>query len=288
MSEISVSVVCLTYNHAEYVSKMLRSIIEQDTNFKYEIIIHDDASTDGTAELIKDFEKEYPELIQTILLDNNIFQQGLTLTPYFNALLKCRGKYIAFCEGDDYWSLSTKLQEQHDFLEKNKTISAHIFDASAENEFGDSVYSSKLSIAGVPPGFMDRDRLEQKFCMLPLTTMYRKPEQIEFKRYYNKCITGDKLIQLLVSQSGGAFIDSKVVAIYRVHSGGIWSQQNASYKFYESMHSLLVQAQMLEDIKEKSTSYEFKVFLTIISAFKYLTFKGFLRVLLNYLKGKFK
>ena len=98
--KIEVSVVCLTYNQEKYVGKMLESLVKQKTNFEYEILVHDDASTDDTQKIISDYAEKYPELIRPILQKENQFSKGINPNIKFN-YPRVRGKYIAYCEGDD-------------------------------------------------------------------------------------------------------------------------------------------------------------------------------------------
>lgn len=88
----------------------------QKTNFKYEILIHDDASTDKTASIIKEYEGKYPDLIKAIYQEENQYSRGNNVN--FILLERAKGKYLAFCEGDDYWIDENKLQKQVDFLKK--------------------------------------------------------------------------------------------------------------------------------------------------------------------------
>ena len=106
-----VSVVYTTFNHEAYVDSALKSFIEQETNFQYEIIIHDDCSTDGTAAIIQTYEQRYPQKIHAIYQKENQWSKGKYPAFYF-ALLVARGKYIAFCDGDDKWLSPIKLQRQ--------------------------------------------------------------------------------------------------------------------------------------------------------------------------------
>lgn len=120
-SGIAVSVVCLTYNHEQYIRDALNSIISQKTNFSFEIIVHDDASTDGTAEIIKKYANAYPALVRPICEKENQWSKGKEVfldrsMPYV------RGKYIAFCEGDDYWIDEHKLQLQYDIMEAHPEL----------------------------------------------------------------------------------------------------------------------------------------------------------------------
>lgn len=119
--EIMVSVVCLTYNHEYLVSDALDGILKQKTNFKFEILVHDDASTDHTQDVIKAYERKYPMLIRPIYQKENQMKQCNILSKYLYP--KARGKYLAFCEGDDFWTAPDKLQRQVDFLESHSDYS---------------------------------------------------------------------------------------------------------------------------------------------------------------------
>lgn len=118
-NEIMVSVFCISFNQAKYIEQCLDSLVVQKTNFRYEIIVHDDCSTDGTIEIIEDFQKKYPELIKPILQTENQYSKGIRTIMATFMIPKASGKYIAICEGDDYWADEYKLQKQVDFLEKH-------------------------------------------------------------------------------------------------------------------------------------------------------------------------
>jgi len=113
-----VSICCLTYNHEPYITHCLEGFLMQKTNFPIEILIHDDASKDGTAEIIKEYENHYPDLIKPIFQKENQYSQGRAISSVYQ-FPRANGKYIAICEGDDYWIDPYKLQKQVDFLEGN-------------------------------------------------------------------------------------------------------------------------------------------------------------------------
>ena len=103
MSDIIVSVCCLAYNHEPYIRQCLDGFVMQKTNFKFEVLIHDDASTDETEEIIRDFERRYPSIIKPIYEETNQWVKGRKGSAVFN-FPRAKGKYIALCEGDDYWT----------------------------------------------------------------------------------------------------------------------------------------------------------------------------------------
>ena len=118
MQKPKVSVCVITYNHQAYIEKCLDSILEQQTKFNYEIVIGEDCSTDRTASIIEDYTTIHKNIR---FLDNS---RNLGAIPNFIRSIKAckKGKYIAFCEGDDYWIDDNKLQKQVDFLEQNSTV----------------------------------------------------------------------------------------------------------------------------------------------------------------------
>ena len=114
---IMVSILCTAYNHEKYIRQCLDGFIMQKTNFKFEVIVHDDASTDNTANTIHEYEKKYPDIIKPIYQKENQYSKGVSISKIM--CVKCRGKYVASCEGDDFWIDELKLQKQVDALENN-------------------------------------------------------------------------------------------------------------------------------------------------------------------------
>lgn len=120
---MKVSVLCTAYNHEDYIREALEGFVCQKTNFDYEVIVHDDASTDRTAEIIAEYAQRYPDLIKPIYQKENQYSQHVNL--YVQILLPAaKGQYIAMCEGDDYWIDENKLQLQVDFLDQHPECSA--------------------------------------------------------------------------------------------------------------------------------------------------------------------
>ena len=113
-----VSICCLSYNHSKFIRKCLDSLLMQKTNFDYEILIHDDASNDGSDEIIKEYVQKYPNIIKPLFESENMHSKEVAISKTFN-FPRVQGKYVAMCEGDDYWTDEYKLQKQVDFMEKN-------------------------------------------------------------------------------------------------------------------------------------------------------------------------
>ena len=124
--QIMVSVLCLTYNHEPFIRKCLEGFVSQKTDFPYEVLIHDDASTDKTADIIREYEVKYPDIIKPIYQTENQHSKGVRITNTYN-IPRAKGKYLAWCEGDDYWCDENKLQTQFDYMESHPdcTFCAH-------------------------------------------------------------------------------------------------------------------------------------------------------------------
>ena len=113
-----VSVIMLAYNHKEYIEKAINSVLSQETVFQYELLIGEDCSIDGTREIVFDYQKRYPEIIRVITSDKNVGMNENSV----RAIAAARGKYLAYCEGDDFWNSKDKLQKQVNVLESDQSI----------------------------------------------------------------------------------------------------------------------------------------------------------------------
>lgn len=135
MPSIKVSIVCTTYNHGKYIRKCLDGFLMQKTNFKYEVLIHDDASTDNTAEIIREYELKFPDIIKPIYQTENQHSKGVKVSITY-LYPRVKGKYVAICEGDDFWTDPLKLQRQYDAMENHPEVDicAH----ASTNIFADS------------------------------------------------------------------------------------------------------------------------------------------------------
>ena len=120
---VMVSVLCTAYNHEKYIRQALDSMVGQQTDFPFEILVSDDVSTDRTADIIREYAEKYPDIVRPFLLTENLYSQGRDV--YYEVFFpNARGKYTAFCEGDDFWTDPEKLQRQVDFLESHPDYTA--------------------------------------------------------------------------------------------------------------------------------------------------------------------
>lgn len=136
--EALVSILCLTYNHEAYIRRALESFVMQKTDFPFEVIVHDDASTDGTAAIIREFEQRYPDIIRPVYQNENQYSKPDTPIIQTFMLPLAKGRYFAFCEGDDAFTDPLKLQRQADFMEQNPDYVMCVHRALLHREGDDS------------------------------------------------------------------------------------------------------------------------------------------------------
>jgi glycosyltransferase involved in cell wall biosynthesis len=221
-----VSIWCPSYNHEKYIAQAIEGFLMQKVNFPIEIIIHDDASTDKTAQVIKEYEVKYPYLLKCIYQsENQLSKDGGYLTK--TCLQIASGKYIALCEGDDYWTDPHKLQKQVDFLEKNEgfAICFHnmkiIYDDSRETHYSN------------PPDQRELTTLEDLACgnyIYTASCVFRNGLIKEFPTWYKDAPVGDYVLHMLNAQYGKIKYFDEVMGVYRVHKDGIWENNNFIFR----------------------------------------------------------
>ena len=138
--EIEISVLMLAYNHERYIGQAIDSILSQNINVPYEIIIHDDVSTDGTRQILYEYKKKYPDIIKLLIRKEKAKSVTYAVCQIFKA---ARGKYIAWCDGDDYWIDNNKLQIQYDFMENHKNYVSVAHDKIIVDEDGKEIFDKK-------------------------------------------------------------------------------------------------------------------------------------------------
>jgi len=218
-SDIIVSICCTTYNHVNYIEDCIESIINQKTNFAFEICIGEDESDDGTREICIDYKKKYPKIINLFLRNRSdvlfISGQPTGRSNFINTLKQCKGKYIAICEGDDYWTDLHKLQKQVDFLEKNP-------DYVLIGSKADVLIDKKIHKSNQPntSKVVEKKDLLYENPFAALTTMFRNIK-ITFPDFYKKYYAGDVMLFCFLSDYGLLMYDNYVTGVYRVHDKGI-------------------------------------------------------------------
>ncbi len=217
---LMVSIKCITYNHEPYIRQCLEGFVMQKTNFRFEAVVHDDASTDGTADIIREYAEKYPDIIKPIYeTENQYSKKDGSLGRIMDAA--CTGKYIAMCEGDDYWTDPLKLQKQVDFLETH--LECSMCSGGIRKIYEGKVVDTVLFKKGNKIGFLyDINNYNNYAYSWTLTICYRRdilPENWAQKYKYSRDVV---LIYELLKAGKGYYI-SELLADYRIHRGGVAS-----------------------------------------------------------------
>ena len=234
MQEPLVSIICTTYNHGPFIRQCLDGFMMQKTNFTFEVLIHDDASTDNTAEIIREYEDKYPDIIKPIYQTENQYSKGVKIGLtylYPNA----KGKYIAECEGDDYWTDPLKLQKQVDFLENNPdyVMCSHNYSFLFMNEMKRVSY-----VETIGRDYSLESLTKGEWLYQPLTLMFRSQTLWESEILRYTSIIDNILLYNLLKRGGGYCMPDDM-GVYRVHSNGVWSGINQERKLMMGYKSIL-------------------------------------------------
>lgn len=258
IEKIMVSICCTTYNHENYISDAIESFLMQKTDFDFEILIHDDASTDRTAEIIKEYEKKYPTIIQPIYQIKNQYSQGIDIWCDY-LFSRAKGKYIALCEGDDYWTDSYKLQKQFNYMEENPACSLCTHAAelvSAENKTcirlirpnnDDKVYTADEVIIGRGELFATNS------MFFPTIVVEKVPD------FYLNCEVGDYPLVIYLALKGMVFYMDEVMSAYRFMALNSWTS-----KIIDNIEKQVHLNQNLEEMLFKVDAYSNYIYTDVI------------------------
>lgn len=231
-TEPLLSIICLTYNHATFIARTLESFLQQETDFPFEVIVHDDASADKTAAIIADYAARYPGIIKPLYQQQNQFSLGVPFSTRLFA--RAAGKYIAYCEGDDYWTDPRKLQLQVDFLERNRDYVMTYHDAFMFNSQG---VIRCPQFAGRFRKDATARELMQARPISTLTVCFRNvlhelPPELLGVQVLDICWWS-----LLGAYGKGRFIAEIEPAAYRIHEGGIFSMRASRQRIQMTLHA---------------------------------------------------
>lgn len=250
-----VSISCITYNHAPFIQQCLDGFLMQKTNFPIEVLIHDDASNDGTEEIIREYEARYPEIIKPLYEKENQWIKGRRGSKEFN-YPRARGKYIAICEGDDYWTDPFKLQKQVDFLEthieyglvhtkyeilkegKKKIRELNTFD-SLMSDFENYLYTGDIRTLTT---LFRTEFLDEIFNLLNHPGMLKAP-------------ISDRAIFLLIATKTKIHYINEVTGVYRILNNSA-SNFNTAFQYLEFQKKvILINFFLIEYLQIKNEKY---------------------------------
>lgn len=224
MNDPLVSISCLVFNHAPYLRQCLDGFVMQKTDFPFEVLIHEDASTDGSAEIVREYEQKYPDIIKPVYESENQWVKGRRGSATFN-FPRAKGKYIALCEGDDYWTDPLKLQKQIDFLEANPDYSMCFH--NAENLFEDGSIN--------PFSFVENKDYDSNYIFscwfIPTASTVFRTSVVSSDFYIDKVLGaklmfGDTPMFLTCAKFGKVRGMTDFMSVYRRHEGSLSNQFN--------------------------------------------------------------
>ena len=258
-NEIIVSVCMITYNHEKFINEAIEGVLMQKTNFPIELIISEDCSTDNTRKIVLEYADKYPNIIRPLLPEKNLGMMNNFIVTMQTAI----GKYIALCEGDDYWTDPYKLQKQVDFLEANKEFSMcfHPVKVLSIKTNDENLYShlSNREYSG--------NEVLEKWTIPTCSVVFRNTGRIEFPE--QPLIFGDIFLFLLLNEIGKLYCIDLYGATYRRHSEGISVKGSPDLymKVIDQYKFMIIRFPQYKDILEKLIKENYK-YLSTTTVFK--------------------
>ncbi len=216
------SAICLAFNHEDYISQALDGMLMQETDFPFEIVINDDCSTDNTVAILKEYAEKYPSIIRLILQKENQYSKGIKIEILL--IKEAVGKYIAICEGDDYWTDPHKLQIQLDVMRavENCQMSFHsALDVWVDKSKKDSVSTKRANGNRL---FTTKEVILGGGGFCPTASLIIEKEAIAaMPQWIYGPLNGDYYLQIFGSLKGGALYIDRTMSVYRRNAAGSWS-----------------------------------------------------------------
>ena len=220
-----VSVFCTTYNQEKYIGQCLDSMVNQKTSFPYEIIVRDDASTDGTSQIVREYHKKYPDKVIPFIQPENLFQRGLEHISFEKMFKMSRGRYIAICDGDDFWTDENKLQKQVDFMESHPDYSMCGHAAYFAREDG-RLHDDKFFRLSSGSGDLSIEEIISKWSMATCSLLYRKSCRTDIIfPFRGKCVNDDYATMVYFALKGRVYYSDELMGAYRLSCNGSVSQR---------------------------------------------------------------
>lgn len=240
MKEIPIiSIFMITYNHEKFIAEAIEGVLMQQANFKFKLFITDDCSSDKTSIICKQYAEKYPELVDYELLNPNIgaIQNA---TYCLNKCINSNTKYIALCEGDDFWTDPLKLQKQVDFLDKNKKYSGcfhETYDLKVNSDFSENeqlvwrkTLKKQLTI---------EDLFLNKYCLFHTSSFVFKNNLFVLPDWFSQISSGDLALFYIVAGHGPIGKVNGVMSVYRQHEGGISNTKEHNENLVKNRTKLL-------------------------------------------------
>lgn len=225
-NQVMVSVCCLVYNHEKYLRQCLDGFIMQKTNFKFEVLIHDDASTDHSADIIREYERKYPDIIKPIYQTENQYSKGVPISMTYQ-YPRAKGRYVAFCEGDDCWTSPYKLQRQYQYMEQHPNVGLCVHEAVSCNALNNSY------------AFVTREKSERDYSVNEVilggggifatnSSFFRRENLQRMPSCFNMSGMGDFQLFVYNTICGGCHYFPDVMSLYNSHVSGSFTDRHSS------------------------------------------------------------
>lgn len=230
---VMVSVLCATYNQENYIRQCLDSILGQETDFRFEVIVRDDCSADKTTDIVLEYAEKYPDQVIPLILEENHYSHGKNDIAFIKLFSLIRGRYFAICEGDDFWMDPKKLQIQVDFMETHPEYSMCCHTAYLTNENG-LILKDRTFPAGRESGDLDVEKIISGWSMATNTLMIRKSSwgSDNVVPFQGKCLNEDYGIEVYTALKGKVYFLNRVMSAYRMNSNG---SQTVFYKAHKDL-----------------------------------------------------
>ncbi len=284
---IMVSIRCATYNHAPYIRQCLEGFVMQKTTFSFEVVVHDDASTDGTTDFVREYAEKYPDIIKPMYEQENQYSKNLAgMNDAINSRLI--GKYVALCEGDDYWTDPFKLQKQFDFMEShpdcslcfhphyclypNGKMTPHTFRIKKkEYAIQDLIWRGGESFSTNSFFFHRNYYLDAE----------KRPA------FWQNCPFGDEPLMYYLALNGKVCFIDELMSVYRVQIAGSWTSQNnrSMSRMKSSFSAMLLMNRQFDEY----TNYSYHSFVLLkIYRIRIRYIRAMFRHCLNYFRENSK
>ena len=253
-----VSIRCLVYNHEPFLRQCLDGFVMQQTTFPFEAIIHDDASTDGSAAIIREYAEKYPDIIKPIYeTENQYSKHDGSLARIMDAAIHPAVKYIALCEGDDYWTDPQKLQIQVNFLESHNQFTmccnwSRVY-SEKKQAFGDIIVSQNESGYVRPEKIILKGGLYIATCSMVFRRNVNWPD---YPDYCKMCHVGDYPLQIMCSMKGSVYCFPREMTVYRIDGMGSWTRRQREYSIDDIIETRKSEVNMLKGFASDYPQYK--------------------------------
>lgn len=280
--EPKVSICCITFNQESYICEALDSFLSQDTTFPFEIIIRDDCSSDGTKAIIEKYAEAYPQIIIPIYETQNQYSLGVKPTSIVTNM--ARGKYIALCEGDDYWTDVSKIQLQFNFMESHPQVSllfqnAEIFEYDKDSQ----LINCRPFNVSRSSGLVEPREILANWIIPTATVLFRNRDLSEFYKEISSLPVGDTPLFLYLAKWGNIHYEDATTSVYRILPTGIYKSKlhtldsaKSFVNYYDQLELLYPELGLKKTIRKlKSIQHAWVLRLLLIQkefqeAFRYL------------------